>query len=216
MSICSGAFALALAGVLDGAEATTHWQYAPLLQRRFSSIRVVPDLLYTDNGQVLTGAGAAAGFDICLHLIRLNHGGEVANSLARRLLTAPHRVGGQAQFIEATATESAGNGIIADVISWTLENLSRPLTVSDLSERAHMAKRTFVRHFYRHTGTSPAKWIINQRIMASTALLESGSISMDKIAKAVGFGNSATFRQHFSRVMKTSPSAYRRAFKRNG
>lgn len=216
VSICSGAFALAAAGLLDGLEATTHWKYAALLQSRFPAVRVDPKVLYVDSGQVLTSAGSAAGLDLCLHLVRLDHGAEIANAVARRLVASPHRDGGQAQFIEAAVVEPAGPDGIGAAMTWALEHLSDPITVPDMARRAHMAPRTFVRHFNRRTGTSPLRWVINQRVLASLPLLESGPPSVEAIAAKVGFDSPTTFRHHFTRTMKTSPSAYRRAFERAG
>ncbi|MEV5706924.1 helix-turn-helix domain-containing protein [Actinoallomurus sp. NPDC052274] len=212
VSICSGAFALAAAGLLDHRPATTHWQYAGLLRRRFPLVRVNPDVLYIDDGDVLTSAGSAAGLDLCLHLVRRDHGPSVANAVARRLVIPPHRDGGQAQFIEAPVTVDAGDDRIARVTTWALANLREEITVDVLAARAHMSARTFLRHFARCMGTSPARWLIGQRIQASLPLLEKTSAPVEEIARAVGFASPVTFRSHFLRVMRTSPSAYRRAF----
>ena len=213
MSICSGAFALAAAGLLDGREATTHWQYAELLQRRHPEIRVNPDVLYVDGDDILTGAGSAAGLDLCLHLVRKDHGARIANSVARRLVVPPHRDGGQAQFVEAVVSEpTAGDGV-ARAMAWALEHLAEPITVAGLARQAHLAPRTFIRHFSRQTGTSPLRWVIAQRIMASLPPLEHGAMSIEEIGAAVGFDSPVTFRHHFTRVMKTPPSAYRRTFR---
>ncbi|WP_243437731.1 helix-turn-helix domain-containing protein [Streptomyces sp. FH025] len=215
VSICSGAFALAAAGLLDGKEATTHWRYAELLQRRHPTVRVNPDVLYVDNGDVLTSAGSAAGIDLCLHLVRRDHGAKVANSVARRFVVAPHRDGGQAQFIEAAVrpVEEEDDGI-ARSMRWALDNLSAPLTVTVLARAARMSDRSYLRHFTARNGTSPMRWVVTQRIAASLPLLESPEGSVEEIAVAVGFESSATFRHHFGRVMRTSPTAYRRSFGR--
>ena len=215
VSICSGAFALAAAGLLDDKEATTHWRYAELLQQRHPRVRVNPDVLYVDNGDVLTSAGSAAGIDLCLHLVRRDHGAKVANSVARRFVVAPHRDGGQAQFIEAAVrpVEEDEDGI-ARSMQWALDHLSDPLTVSVLARAARMSDRSYLRHFTARNGTSPMRWVVTQRIAASLALLEAPEGSVEEIAAAVGFESAATFRHHFGRVMRTSPTAYRRSFGR--
>jgi AraC family transcriptional activator FtrA len=212
VSICSGAFALAAAGLLDGREATTHWRFADLLQRRFPKVRVTPDVLYVDGDDVLTGAGSAAGLDLCLHLVRKDHGARVANAVARRLVVPPHREGGQAQFVEAAVTPPAEDDAIARAMAWTLAHLAEPITVARMAREARLAPRTFLRHFQRQTGTSPLRWVITQRIMAALPLLEEGGTPVEEVGAAVGFESPATFRHHFTRAMKTSPSAYRRSF----
>ncbi|MFJ3787743.1 helix-turn-helix domain-containing protein [Kitasatospora sp. NPDC090091] len=215
VSICSGAFALAAAGLLDGHEATTHWRYAELLQQRYPSVRVNPDVLYVDNGSVLTSAGSAAGIDLCLHLVRRDHGAKVANSVARRFVVPPHRDGGQAQFIEAAIrpVEEEDDGVVRSM-QWALDHLSSPLTISVLARAAQMSDRSYLRHFTARNGTSPMRWVVTQRIAASLPLLESPDGSVEEIAAAVGFESAATFRHHFGRVMRTSPTAYRRSFGR--
>ncbi|MGP3974032.1 helix-turn-helix domain-containing protein [Streptomyces sp. 8N114] len=213
VSICSGAFALAAAGLLDGREATTHWQYAELLQRRYPRIRVNPDVLYVDGDDILTGAGNAAGLDLCLHLVRKDHGARIANSVARRLVVPPHREGGQAQFVEAAVSEPTADDGVARAMAWALDHLAEPITVADMSRQAHLAPRTFIRHFNRQTGTSPLRWVITQRITASLPLLEHSAMPIEEIGAAVGFDSPVTFRHHFARAMKTSPSAYRRTFR---
>ncbi|GAA2817385.1 helix-turn-helix domain-containing protein [Kitasatospora sp. CM 4170] len=215
VSICSGAFALAAAGLLDGREATTHWRYAELLQQRYPSVRVNPDVLYVDNGSVLTSAGSAAGIDLCLHLVRRDHGAKVANSVARRFVVPAHRDGGQAQFIEAAIrpVEEEDDGV-ARSMQWALDHLSSPLTISVLARAAQMSDRSYLRHFTARNGTSPMRWVVTQRIAASLPLLESPDGSVEEIAVAVGFESAATFRHHFGRVMRTSPTAYRRSFGR--
>ncbi|GHH68784.1 AraC family transcriptional regulator [Kitasatospora indigofera] len=215
VSICSGAFALAAAGLLDGREATTHWRYAGLLQQRYPLVRVNPDVLYVDSGDVLTSAGSAAGIDLCLHLIRRDHGAKVANSVARRFVVPPHRDGGQAQFIEAAVNpvEEEDDGIALSM-QWAMEHLCTPLTVSLLARAARMSDRSYLRHFTARNGTTPMRWVITQRIAASLPLLESPDGTVEEIATAVGFESAATFRHHFGRAMRTSPTAYRRSFGR--
>ncbi|GAA3127274.1 helix-turn-helix domain-containing protein [Streptosporangium carneum] len=213
VSICSGAFALAAAGLLDEREATTHWRYAGLLQRRFPRVRVNPDVLYVDGDDVLTSAGSAAGLDLLIHLVRKDHGPAVANSVARRLVIPPHREGGQAQFVQAPVTPVEDDDAVAAAMAWALGRLAEPITVAAMAGAAHMSQRTFIRHFNRQTGTSPLRWVISQRIAASLALLESSAAPIEEIAAAVGFDSAVTFRHHFARAMRTSPSAYRRTFR---
>jgi AraC family transcriptional activator FtrA len=212
VSICSGAFALAAAGLLDHRRATTHWQYADLLRRRFPLVRVDAGVLYVDDGDVLTSAGSAAGLDLCLHLVRRDHGPSVANAVARRLVVPPHREGGQAQFIEAPVSPGPDDDRITRTMTWALADLRQEITVETLARRAHMSTRTYLRHFARCTGTSPTRWLIAQRIQASLPLLERTSAPIEEIARTVGFASPITYRSHFTRAMHTSPSAYRRAF----
>lgn len=213
VSICSGAFALGAAGLLDGRRATTHWRYADLFRARFPKVELDPDVLYVDEGQVLTGAGSAAGLDLCLHLVRLDHGSAVANAVARRLVLAPHRDGGQAQFIEAAVGTTDQDDGVARSLDWALENLARPIAVADLARVAHTSTRSYLRRFARATGTSPLRWLVNQRLAAARELLETGDAPIEQVGAAVGFADPATFRHHFSRLVGTSPSAYRRTFR---
>ena len=213
VSICSGAFALAAAGLLDGRGAATHWRYADLLRERYPAVTVRPDVLYLDEGDVLTSAGSAAGLDLCLHLVRRDFGAGVANAVARRLVIPPHRDGGQAQFIESPVPDAGGQDPVAASMTWALGRLREPLTVDRMAHEAHMSTRSYLRHFARRTGTSPIRWLITQRIQASLPLLESTSTPVDEVAAAVGFETAVTFRHHFARAMRTSPSAYRRAFR---
>ncbi|MFI1989892.1 transcriptional regulator FtrA [Actinoplanes sp. NPDC020271] len=213
MSICSGAFALAGAGLLDGRRATTHWRYAEILRARHPSVEVDADVLYLDDGDVLTSAGSAAGLDLCLHVIRRDHGPAIANAVARRLVVPPHRDGGQAQFIEAPVTEDPADDRLTRSMEWALGNLAGPITVDVLARRAHMSARTYLRHFARATGTTPIRWLIGQRVHASLALLETTASPIEEVAAAVGFDSPVTFRHHFTQVMRTSPSSYRRAFR---
>lgn len=213
VSICSGAFALAAAGLLDGRAAATHWRYADLLRERHPSVTVRPDVLYVDEGDIITSAGSAAGLDVCLHLVRRDFGPTVANTVARRLVIPPHRDGGQAQFIQAAVPATADADPVAESMTWALNRLRDPLTVDALAQRAHMSTRSYLRHFARRTGTSPIRWLINQRVQASLPLLEATSAPVEEVATAVGFETAVTFRHHFARAMRTSPSAYRRAFR---
>ncbi|MFC0028535.1 helix-turn-helix domain-containing protein [Micromonospora chaiyaphumensis] len=213
MSICSGAFALAGAGLLDGRRATTHWRYADLLARRHPAVAVDPDVLYLDDGDILTSAGSAAGLDLCVHVVRCDFGAAVANAVARRLVIPPHRDGGQAQFIEAPVSVDPDDDRIAASLAWAVRHLAEPLTVAALARQAHLSTRSYLRHFARATGTSPIRWLIDQRVRASLALLETTDAPVAEIAGAVGFDSPVTYRHHFGRAMRTSPSAYRRAFR---
>ncbi|AHC27291.1 MULTISPECIES: helix-turn-helix domain-containing protein [Mycobacteriaceae] len=212
VSICSGAFALAAAGVLDGRTATTHWIYADLLAQRYPAIDVDPAPLYVDNGRVLTSAGCAAGLDLCLHIVRADHGVRVANDVARRLVISPHRAGGQAQYIETPVPEPTVDGRIAAGMAWALEHLDRPITLDELAERSSLSRRSYLRQFAKATGTTPIKWLIEQRIQASLALLESSDLGVEQIATRVGFESPVTFRHHFVRQMRTTPREYRGCF----
>ncbi|TRW85585.1 helix-turn-helix domain-containing protein [Mycolicibacterium sp. 018/SC-01/001] len=212
VSICSGAFALAEAGVLDGRSATTHWLYADAMARRYPNIEIDRAPLYVDNGRVLTSAGCAAGLDLCLHIVRTDHGVAAANDVARRLVIAPHRAGGQAQYIETPVPEPAADGRIAAGMAWALENLDTPITLDDLAAQCAMSRRNFLRQFAKATGSTPIKWLIEQRVLASLPLLESSALSVEQVSARVGFESPVTFRYHFVRQMHTTPSEYRSCF----
>lgn len=212
VSICSGAFALAAAGLLDGRSATTHWIYVDLLQARHPDVNVDPTPLYIDGGDVLTSAGCAAGLDLCLHIVRTDHGARIANDVARRLVISPHRAGGQAQYIETPVPEPATDGAIAAGMEWALANLDAPITLDDMARKSLMSRRTYLRQFADATGTTPIKWLIGQRIQASMELLESSSLSIEQIATRVGFESPVTYRHHFVRRCKTTPTEYRSCF----
>ncbi|UYM07494.1 helix-turn-helix domain-containing protein [Solicola gregarius] len=212
-SICSGAFALAGAGLLDGRGATTHWIYAERLAERFPAVEVDPRPLFVDEGDLLTSAGSAAGLDLCLHLVRRDHGGAVANRLARRLVAQPYRDGGQAQYIESPVRAADSGDDIARSMAWALERLDEPLTMEALATSVHLSPRTYLRHFTAATGTSPIRWLIAQRVEASLALLETTSMPIEEVAAAVGFQSAVTYRHHFAAALKIAPSAYRRSFR---
>jgi AraC family transcriptional activator FtrA len=212
VSICSGAFALAAAGLLDGRRAATHWLYAEKLARRYPQVIVDPNVLYVDDDKVLTAAGSAAAIDMCLHLIRKDLGAAVANQVARRLVVPPHRDGGQAQFIDQPVATEDDNRI-HDVVAWLSADVARHVVVADLAARAHLSERQFTRRFRDVTGQSPMDWLIGRRVAASLQLLESGDDTIEQIAAAVGFATGMIFRHHFRIRMSTSPSAYRRAFR---
>src|SRR5262252_9805244 len=211
LSICSGVFVLAAAGLLDGRRATTHWRYAERLASRFPKIRVEPDVLYIDEGRVLTSAGSAAGIDLCLHVIRKDFGARIANQVARRLVVPPHRDGGQAQFIPSPVPDDSARGLAA-LTEWAQANLHRPLTVDTLARQARMSSRSFARRFRAELGTTPHRWISHQRVLAAQHRLETTDDSIDRVAEAVGLQTAATLRLHFQQRLGTSPTAYRRRF----
>jgi transcriptional regulator GlxA family with amidase domain len=211
VSICTGAFALAAAGMLDGKRATTHWRAAELLARRYPAIDVQPDVLFVDEGRVLTSAGVAAGIDLCLHIVRCDHGASTANEIARRMVVAPHRQGGQAQFLQNPVPGEAAGGL-EPTRAWALEHLNEPLTVSQLARKAGYSKRSFARRFLAETGTTPLQWLIAQRTLKARQLLEAGDLPIDVIARRCGFGSSASLRDHFRRATQTTPTEYRRAW----
>lgn len=212
VSICSGVFLLAAAGLLAGREAATHWRYADKLAAQHPELIVNADVLYVDGEDVLTSAGSAAGIDLCLHLVRRDHGSAVANAVARRLVTPPHREGGQAQLIDLPMPAHPADDPIARLMAWALERLDAPLDLATLAAHTHMSVRTFTRRFQRATGTTPGRWLIEQRVRASLALLEQADEPVEHVAARVGFGSAATYRHHFTAIMRTTPTAYRRAF----
>ncbi|NBE51110.1 helix-turn-helix domain-containing protein [Streptomyces boluensis] len=211
LSVCSGAFVLGEAGLLDGRRCAVHWRYARELAVRYPRARVEPDVLYVDEDPVITSAGTAAGIDACLHLVRKEHGTEVANAIARRMVVPPHRDGGQAQYVArplpATACDTVG-----EVLAWLERHLHEDVTVEQLAARAHMSPRTFARRFLQETGTTPYRWLLRQRVLRAQELLESGDETVDAIAGRVGFGTAAALRHHFLRTLGTTPNAYRRTF----
>jgi transcriptional regulator GlxA family with amidase domain len=208
---CSAVFELGAAGLLDGRECTTHWRYTDLLARTYPGARVCPDVLYCQDGTVLTGAGSAAGIDASLHLMRQQFGAKVAATAARRIVVPPHRDGGQAQFI-ARAVPDCDAETLGPLLQWIVENLTEDLSVESLARRSHMSDRTFARRFRDETGTTPHAWVTKQRVQAAEELLEQTDHSIDWIADEVGFGNAATLRHHFARVRGLSPQQYRRRF----
>lgn len=212
VSICTGAFALAAAGLLDGRPATTHWMHAERFAELFPKVRLDPDVLFVDDGDVLTSAGNAAGIDLLLHLVRRDHGSEVANRVARRSVVAPWREGGQSQFIERPIPEEGDAGT-AETREWAVEHLADPLTLADLAEHARMSVRTFTRRFREETGVSPLRWLAGQRIALARQLLESTDASVDRVAAEAGFGTPASLRQHLRAAIGVAPLAYRRTFR---
>jgi len=213
MSVCSGAFTLAAAGLLDGRPATTHWMYTDILATRYPSIKVNRDVLYVDDGEVLTSAGTAAGIDLCLHIVRKEFGAAVANKIARRMVVAPHRDGGQAQFIEKPMGDPVPGQDLQPVFNWALEHLDAAVTVAELARRAHMSARTFARRFAAVTGTTPHKWLVAQRAALAERMLEETDHGVELVAQRSGFGSAAALRHHFSQRRGTSPRSYRQTFR---
>lgn len=214
VSLCTGAFTLAAAGLLDGRPATTHWMHADELARRFPAVQVNPRVLYVDDGDILTAAGAAAGLDLCLHIVRSDFGAEIANEVARRVVIPPHREGGQAQYV----TQPVGSGCctddrFTDTLDWAQAHLHEDLSVEVLARRAVMSPRTFARRFSAATGTTPHQWILGQRVMFAQRLLETSELPIDIVAERCGLGTAANLRQQFQRAVGTAPSAYRRTFR---
>ena len=215
MSICTGAFMLARAGLLDGRRATTHWVAAEMLATQFPKVTVDPAVLYIDEGSVLTSAGVAAGLDLCLHVVRRDHGAAVAADVARWIVIAPHREGGQAQFIPPPAQITSGfpsEGTTEPARTWALAHLDQPVSVDDLASRALMSRRTFARRFQSENGTTPTQWLLEQRLRAAQSILETTDQPIEQIAQKTGFGNAAAMRAHFARHLKTTPTSYRRTF----
>jgi transcriptional regulator GlxA family with amidase domain len=213
VSICTGAFALAAAGLLDGLHATTHWQYTDELERRHPAVHVDRDVLYVDQGDVLTSAGVCCGIDLCLHIVRRDLGALVANQIARNIVAAPHREGGQAQYVPAPVA-TAGDTSLADTRAWALERLAQPLAVPQLARHAGMSERSLMRRFVEETGTTPLQWLVNARLGQARELLETTDQSIDLVARDCGLGSAANLRLHFRRTLNTTPTAYRRAFTR--
>jgi transcriptional regulator GlxA family with amidase domain len=212
VSICTGAFVLAAAGLLDGRRATTHWAATETFREWYPQVELDPDVLFVDEGDVLTSAGAASGIDVCLHLVRKDHGSEVANHVARMCVVPPWRDGGQAQYIERPVPDSAANDTSA-ARQWAQQHLHQPLTLSDLAEQSHMSLRTFARRFTEEVGMSPGRWLIQQRIDRARHLLESTDLAVDDIAGRVGFAGGTSLREHLHAAIGVSPLAYRRTFR---
>lgn len=214
VSVCTGAFVLAAAGLLDGRRATTHWMYADELARRYPEVLVDPRVLYVDSGDILTSAGTAAGIDLMLHLVRLDHGAEVANAVARDMVVPPHRDGGQAQFVDLPMPDPGDDEPLSEVLGWMLQHLGDDLSVAELARRARTSPRTFARRFRTVTGTTPHQWLLTQRVLLAQRLLESTDEPVERVAQRCGFGSASGLRQHFARAVSSSPQAYRRAFRR--
>jgi len=214
LSVCTGAFALAHAGLLDGRRATTHWAFAGELALRFPAIEVDADALYVDESEVMTSAGLSAGIDLCLHVIRKDCGAAVGERVARHMVAAPHREGGQAQFIErpGSVAERAG-GSLEPTRRWAEERLAEPLDVAAMARHARVSSRTFARRFREETGTTPLQWLLARRVREAQRLLEETDLPVDAVAWRAGFGTAASLRDHFRRATTTTPTAYRRTFR---
>jgi transcriptional regulator GlxA family with amidase domain len=210
LSVCTGAFALAYAGLLDGRRATTHWAWAGELARRFPAIAVDPDALYVDEGEVMTSAGLSAGIDLSLHVIRQDFGAATGERVARHMVAAPHREGGQAQFAKRPPAEAGGS--LEATRRWAAERLDDPLDVAAMSRHAGVSPRTFARRFREETGTTPLQWLLAQRVLEARRLLEESDLAVEAVAWRCGFGTAASLRDHFRRATATTPTAYRRAF----
>jgi AraC family transcriptional activator FtrA len=210
-SLCTGAFTLARAGLLDGRRATTHWMHETEFQEYFPEIEMVPDVLYVEDGPVITSAGTAAGIDMCLNLVRRAHGAEAANGIARRMVVPPQRDGGQAQYIE-TPVRNCAAPTLAPVLDWAAGRLAEDLSIATLAARASMSERTFARRFRDETGTTPHQWVQLQRVALAERLLEGGELGIEEVARRSGFGSAAMLRHHFGRRRRTTPIAYRRTF----
>ncbi|MBB4684514.1 GlxA family transcriptional regulator [Amycolatopsis jiangsuensis] len=212
VSICTGAFALAAAGVLDGLRATTHWQYIDEFEREFPAVSVDRDVLYVDEGDVLTSAGVCCGIDLCLHIVRRDLGAVAANRIGRGLVAAPHREGGQAQYVPAPVP-AAGDASLSDTREWALHRLGEQLTLRQLARHAGLSQRTLIRRFAEETGTTPLRWLLDARLGRARELLETTDQPIDRVARECGLGTAANLRLHFRRALDTTPTAYRRTFR---
>ncbi|WP_255657483.1 GlxA family transcriptional regulator [Actinoplanes sp. L3-i22] len=211
VSICGGAFALAAAGLLDGLRATTHWQLAPRLARDYPKVTVDGRVLFVDEGQILTSAGVAAGIDVCLHLVRRDHGVQASNAIARIIVAAPYRSGGQSQYVPRSIPEPLGD-VFAATREWALAHLEEPLTVTTMARHAGVSERTFGRRFVEDTGYTPMQWVLRARVDLAREMLERTDLGIEQIAARVGVGTGANLRMHFQRILSTPPSEYRKTF----
>ncbi|NRR29567.1 helix-turn-helix domain-containing protein [Oxalobacteraceae bacterium] len=214
VGLCLGAFVLAEAGLLDGRAASTHWVWSEDFARRYPRVKLDQKVLYVDDGDILTSAGTAAAIDCCLHLLRCDHGAEVANRIARRMVVAPHRHGGQAQYIEQPLPPSGGNDPLSAALDWAIAHLDQPLSLDVLADKAAMSRRNFTRRFKQKTGATVAQWLLNHRLASAQRLLETSEHSIDRIAEAAGFGSTVSLRQSFTAAFAVSPAAYRGQFRR--
>lgn len=212
LSICSGVFVLAATGLLSGREATTHWRYTDQLSDMYPDLKVVPDVLYVDTGQILTSAGSAAGIDLCLHLVRREKGAQAANMVARRLVVPPHREGGQAQFVPETVPRPTESARLSPLFDALRKELDQPHQIAGLARRVGMSERTFLRRFQAASGMTPARWLLLERLKKVRELLETSAEPMEAIAFACGFGTATNLRHHFRKELQTTPSAYRAQF----
>ncbi|MBM3070262.1 transcriptional regulator FtrA [Enterobacter sp. RHBSTW-00994] len=214
MSICSGVFVLAASGLLDGRKATTHWRYLEQLKTRFPAVTVVEDVLYQDEGDILTSAGSAAGIDLCLHVVRRDYGMEAANHVARRLVIPPHRDGSQTQQLSRPVAQLRESQRIGQLFDFLHQHLALQHSIDSLARRVGMSQRTFLRRFQDATGTTPSRWLLNERLLRAKDYLENSRLSIDSIAEQTGFGQSATLRHHFRQLYAISPGEYRKQFLR--
>lgn len=214
VSICSGAFALAATGLLDGRAATTHWRMSDELQRRFPAVRVDPDVLYVDHGDVATSAGSGTGIDLCLHLVRNDQGAAYAAQVARRMVMPPHREGGQVQYREEPIRQATDS--LAPLLDWATDRLGEPIGIDDLAARIAVSPRTLTRRFVEQLGTTPGQWLLSQRIARSRVLLETTDLPIETIAQRVGLSSATNFRRRFRAALRITPGAYRRAFRTRG
>jgi AraC family transcriptional regulator, transcriptional activator FtrA len=212
LSLCGGAFVLAEAGLLDGRRAATHWTECEELARRYPLVSVDSGVLFVDEGNILTGAGSAASIDLCLHIVRQDYGSDVATQLARQLVVPPQRDGGQAQYIENPLPVLDSSNLFAETVAWVQEHLDEPVTVEDLALRSAMSPRTFARRFVAATGTTPYQWLLRQRVQFAQRLLEVSDLPIEAVAEKSGFCTAGNLRKHFSRMVHTSPQAYRHTF----
>lgn len=213
VGLCLGAFVLAEAGLLDGRSASTHWVWSEDFARKYPKVKLDQKVLYVDEGDILTSAGTAAAIDCCLHLLRCDHGADVANRVARRMVVAPHRDGGQAQYIEQPLPKGGSGDPLDAVLAWAQAHLDQPLCLDQLAERAAMSRRNFTRRFKARTGATVAQWLLNHRLAAAQRLLETGELAMDRVAELAGFGSTVSLRQQFSAAFSLSPAAYRKQFR---
>ena len=211
VGLCLGVFVVADSGLLDGREATTHWKWTDTFRHRFPSVRLSPERLYVDEGSLVTGAGATAGIDTCLHLLARHRGQATANQVARRIVAAPHRPGGQAQFIEVPVPANDADPVTS-AMAWARDRLQDPLGIDALAAQAHLSRSSFTRAFRSRTGTTVHQWLVAQRLALARDLLESSTLDIESVARRAGFGTSARLREHFARHLDTTPSRYREEF----
>lgn len=216
LSVCTGAFLLAEAGLLDGRRATTHWQFTGRLAERYPEVQVDRDVLYVEDGPIITSAGASAGIDACLHLVRREFGSAAANALARRMVVSAHRSGGQAQFVEMPLPATSPGHGLSGLLDWMRANLHQPLTVDTLAAKAAMSPRTFARRFKEATGTTAHRWLLDQRLQFAEQLLERTDLAVEVVAERAGFGSADTLRHHFASRRGISPVTHRRTFRSTG
>lgn len=213
VGLCLGSYVLAAAGLLNGLEATTHWHWASDLAAKYPAIKVNPEVLYVDQGNIITSAGTASAIDCCLHIIRRELGADIANHVARRMVVSPHRQGGQAQFIPQPVQSTANVDRFTEVLEWSRKNLHQSLSLDRLAQRAAMTRRTFTRRFRRIMGVTVGQWLLSQRLALAQQLLEASNLSVEAIAEQAGFGTATSLRQHFGRTYQVSPLQYRKNFK---